>query len=334
MTNTTQSFDETLAAYGLPPSGTWSYDWFKFSVPDSKIEDYVTGYSAGGVLAGIILVALSYTVFDRVWSSRSEKYRSIPMEQQVVVIQHSIEAFFLALVFFPMTWAMLSSNFQVPFSEHFDQVRNSFIGIYMVWIVSTYFVELAARYKTIRTLVLVHHVCAAMDALLPLFAMTLVNVRCASVLTYFITFEAPVFMGLVMYRLFPLNAWTPTMIRIGMEVFGLTRPIQLAWILLIVVEHWDTSKAWQCIIQVLFGVFFSCLQLYTLVIHNSLLQKCKRAQREAAAGTAGKPSPTEELSGSEDTTEEYTIMDASARLDEESGLLKPAKMLAILEYDC
>lgn len=267
--------------HDLPPPGTWSYDWFTMAVPNSKMENYVTGYAAGGVLAGTMLVALSYPLFDKLWTSYSEKFPKLSNEQQVVVIQHSIEAFFLALIIVPMTWAMLSSNFQVPFSEHFDQMRNSFIGTYMVWIVTTYFVELAARYKNIRPLVLVHHMCAAANALLPLFAMTLVNIRCASVLTYFITFESPVFMGLVMYRLFPLNAWTPTMIRFGMFFFGLSRPIQLAWIVLIAIEHWETSEAWQCVVQILFGVFFSCLQLYTLAIHNSLLKKCLKLHQEA-----------------------------------------------------
>ena len=267
-------FDDLLAANGLPPPGTWSWDWFAYPLPDSKFEDLTTGYAAGGVLTGIMLVALSYPVFDYIWSSKSPKFRRLQNEQQVVVIQHSIEAFFLALMFIPMTWAMLSSNFQVPHSEHYSQMVNSFIGIYMVWIVSTYFVEIAARYKNLRPLILVHHLCTAADSLLPLFAMTLVNVRCASVLAYFITFESPVFMGLVMYRLFPLHAWTAPMIRFGMLAFGLSRPLQMAWILAIVIEHWSTSEAWQCVVQVLFGVFFSGLQLYTLVIHGALLKKC------------------------------------------------------------
>ena len=79
-----------------------------------------------------------------------------------------------------------------------------------------------------------------------------------------------------------LNRWTPTIIQLGMWVFGLSRPLQLAWIIAIVVEHWSHSEAWQCIVQICFGVFFSCLQLYTLVIHRALLRKCLLAQREPA----------------------------------------------------
>lgn len=270
-----------LEENGLPSPGTWSWRWFTFTLPDSFFENAVTGDAVGGVLLGLLLVALSYGPLHRLWTKRSVTYKLLHPEQQVVVIQHSIQALFLAILFAPITWSMLSTNFQVPLTERFAKSRFSFIGSYMVWIIGVYIMELAARYRSVRWLVVVHHLCATADALLPLFALSGTNARCASVLTYFISWEAPVFTGLVMYRLFPLNKWTPRVIRFGMMVFGLSRPVQLAWIIMIVASLWDDMVKWHGISQILFGVVFSCLQLYTLTIHNVLLKKCLKAQIES-----------------------------------------------------
>ena len=296
---TVTDFDAWLVDNDLPPVGTWSLDYFTFRSSDEYFEQFATGYTSGGVLLGLIVVALCYAPLDCFWKGRSNVYeRHLSSEQQVIVIQHSIEALFLAVIFAPMTWAMLSANFQVPVSEQFASAQYGVIGCYMVWIVSVYFVELAARYRSIRWLVLVHHLCAAANALLPLFTLSVVNVRCAAVLTYFITWEAPVFVGLIMYRLFPKHKWTPHIIRLGMWIFGLSRPVQLAWIISIVAVLWDNDiEKWHGVAQIFFGVLFSALQLYTLVIHNALLKKCLKAQRNGQdTSAAGEASKTPELS--------------------------------------
>lgn len=322
------SFEDLISSSGLPPPGTWSWEWFAFPVPDWKYEEFVTTESGGGVLVGIILVALSYPLFHRLWSKRSQIYRKLSNEQQVVVIQHSIECIFLALLWMPTSWAMLSYNFQVPLSEGFDRARNTFVVFYMAWIVTTYFVELAARYRTIRPLVFFHHMCTAADGLLAFFSLTLMNCRCAGVLTYFITFEAPVFAGLVMYRIFPRNAWTPFAIRLGLWVFGVSRPLQLAWIIAIVVEHWAHSKAWQSVVQLCFGVLFSCIQLYSLAIHRALLRKSVDARALANPRVGEKGAPEEGVaeasdhtsSAEEDSSLEFGAKDGTLQGDEEDGL--------------
>ncbi|CAB9523360.1 expressed unknown protein [Seminavis robusta] len=280
-----ESFDQAIAAGQLPPPGTWSWEWFKFAIPDSKYQDYVTGTTSASVFLALIVVALSYPVFNMFWTKRSETFRGLSNDQQVVVIQHTIEAFYLTLAFPVLTWAMLSANFQVPFSADYLSIVSNIIGGYMVWIVHVYVMEIVGRYRTIRPLVLVHHLCAAGDALLPLYVMSAINIRCAAVLTYFIAWEAPVFIGLFMYRLYPLNKWTPRIIRFSMWTFGLSRPVQMAWILALVIVHWENSVAWHAITQVCFGVLFSSLQLYTLVIHNALLKKCLKMQR-GSTGTS------------------------------------------------
>lgn len=120
-----------------------------------------------------------------------------------------------------------------------------------------------SKLTTFRVL---HHLCATADGLLPLFPLSGVNVRCASVLTYFIVFEAPVFYGLVLYRLYPKSKWTPIVIRWGMWIFGLTRPAHLVWIMGIIITTRgdDHVDAWHSVTQ----AFFWCV-LYRVAARHT-----------------------------------------------------------------
>jgi hypothetical protein len=124
-----------------------------------------------------------------------------------------------------------------------------------------------------RGLLLFHHCAAYVNGLLlVIFPMT-AFVKGATVLVYCITFEAFLFVGLVCYRLYPLETWTPKLLKAGMVIFGLSRPAQFAWIVAGIAVTWNDLILWQAVIQLVFASGFTALQFYTLSIHYSLLKQ-------------------------------------------------------------
>jgi hypothetical protein len=52
-----------------------------------------------------------------------------------------------------------------------------------------------------------------------------------------------------------------------MLVFGLSRPVQLLWIIGSLVATWDDIVVWQAVVQIILTVVFTILQVYSLQIH-------------------------------------------------------------------
>jgi len=169
----------------------------------------------------------------------------------------------------------------IIFSLNFEkQSLNAFlhkattVGTLMFVIIIMYMVELAARFQSPRPLVVVHHLCALADALLAAVAPTTANMRAASLLVYFICFEALTFLGLVMYRLWPQHKATRPIILAGMLLFGLSRPVQVIWIFASLIVVWDDIEKWQAILQMVLTMLFTALQLYSLTIHYGMYKRC------------------------------------------------------------
>jgi hypothetical protein len=73
-----------------------------------------------------------------------------------------------------------------------------------------------------------------------------------------------------MYRLCPTHRLTRPVILVGMIVFGVSRPIQLIWIMGSLIAAWENLILWQALFQIILAVVFSSLQLYSLTIPYSL----------------------------------------------------------------
>ena len=74
------------------------------------------------------------------------------------------------------------------------------------------------------------------------------------------------------------------MILTGMVVFGMTRPIQIVWVGLIVIGGWNDEHMvrWQGIMQLSFTVLLSVIQVWCLTINYSIWKRCLNNIKEQA----------------------------------------------------
>ena len=253
---------------------TWSMANIGDHLPAEVWESFINHHTAAGVLLGTLFLALSYPLIHNILLSKSQVYReNLDLGHQVVVLQHAIEAVFLSLIFIPYTYVTLSVNFE---EQQYDSFKNktTVICTFMSVVIIMYLMEIASRFANPRPLVVAHHLCAYLDGIIVLFFVTDANVKAASLLVYFITFEALTFVSLVMYRLCPTHRWTKPTILAGMVVFGSTRPIQFIWIIGSLLASWEHLVLWQAVFQITLTVVFTFLQLYTLTIHYTMYKKC------------------------------------------------------------
>jgi hypothetical protein len=185
----------------------------------------------------------------------------------------SIEAMFLSLALVPLTYLVLSLNFE---EQSIEALSNKVIalGVLMFGITIMHMMELVSRFQDQRPLVVAHRLCAYLDSIFPAFALSTANLKASSLLVYFITYEAVTFVGLIMYRLCPANRATRLTIMAGMVIFGLSRPVQIVWILTSLAVSWEPLVVWHDVSQIILSVVFTVLQLYSLNIHYSLNNKC------------------------------------------------------------
>lgn len=155
-----------------------------------------------------LVLSLSYMILHRLYLTKSQTYRDeLSRDQQVVVLQHSIEALFLGLIWAPFTYVILSVFFE---EQPLDSLGNKVTALvtFMACVGIMYLIELASRFANPRPLVVAHHLCAYLLGAVTMFLPTTANVKGASILIYFVTFESITFCGLVMYKLAPTHWWT------------------------------------------------------------------------------------------------------------------------------
>jgi hypothetical protein len=109
------------------------------------------------------------------------------------------------------------------------------------------------------------------------------------VLVYMICYEAVSFWGLLMYRLYPNHKWTPRVILSGIYIVGLSRPVQVVWILASLISTWEHLVVWVAVVQIILVCLFTSLQLYSLSIHWNMRVKClaERNNKEDNTPTHG-----------------------------------------------
>ena len=104
---------------------------------------------------------------------------------------------------------------------------------------------------------------------------TSVMLKTASVLVYFICFEALTFVGFFMYRIFPNSKYTPKVVLAGMICFGITRPLQVLWVGAAAFGSWSDGNTvkWQAIFQIVVTTILTALQVFTLKIHYGVWKR-------------------------------------------------------------
>jgi hypothetical protein len=254
---------------------TWSVENIDGHLPRYIWESFATHYIPAGIMLGTLVVSLSYSVLHKVCMAQSKIYREeLSRDQQLVVLQHIVEAILLSVIYAPYTYVVLSINFE---EQPIELLADKFeaMAIFMITLITMYLIELALRFANLRPLVLAHHLCAFFNAILTTFLLDSANIKAASLLTYFITYEALTFAGLVMYRLAPTHKYTRPTILLGMAVFGLSRPIQCLWIIAALWASWENVIAWQAVLQLCLTLVFTSFQLYSLTIHFKLARRAQ-----------------------------------------------------------
>mmetsp|Transcript_19587 Transcript_19587/g.42542 ORF Transcript_19587/g.42542 Transcript_19587/m.42542 type:complete len:388 (+) Transcript_19587:177-1340(+) len=224
-----------------------------------------------------IILSLVYPIAHRILKRFVKNYDAIDSSaKRMVVLHHAVEAVILTVATPLFTYYMVKASLTIhdndedPISILADiklDVRNIFL-LCMLFI-TLYMYELSSRYESPRVVLIIHHLMAILDGFLVITFPTSIMLKTCSVLVYSICFEAATFAGLFMYRMYPLNKWTPRMIMSGIVIFGVTRPIQLLWVGAAAFGSWGDSYhvKWQAILQFTLTCFFTIIQVWSLTIN-------------------------------------------------------------------
>jgi hypothetical protein len=262
----------------------WSIDQLLYvAIPPEVLLQMFDVTMVRNVFLSMLIVTLSYPLVHKAltfyFKTSYKEITSAP--KQLVVLQHSVEALFLAIMLPVFSYKIVPLNFQVQdnLEDFIADLRT--VGTLMILIMFIYMIELASRYLDPRPLIIFHHLVSIGDALLILFFPTSVMMKTGVILVYFICFEFLTFAGLVMYRLFPLNRATPKVIIAGMVVFGITRPAQLLWVFGAVFWSWNDENTvkWQAVVQIIATFTVTSVQIYSLKIHYSVWKRCIKKQK-------------------------------------------------------
>ena len=270
-----------------------------------------------------MVLSVTYPIVHTVLLKSFKRYQEIKTPgKQVVVLHHAVEALVLTLSLPFFTYYMIRANFQI---HELDEVISSFrsiaalLGTFMMM----YMMEIAARYDGPRPVIIFHHLLACTDGLMVLLFPTTVMLKTASILVYFICFEAFTFAGLFMYRIFPNSKVTQKMIFAGMVMFGSTRPIQVLWIGAAVFGSWDDIVKWQGIMQLVVTLILTVLQCWTLQIHFKLWKRCGTKKGQVRSKRPSKKPQREIVTAHKITTIFHEVEEEEeSEVDEEAAMPK------------
>lgn len=232
------------------------------------------------MIVSILIIAILYTIMYRVLHRYFAPFRMLATDDaQLVVIHHAIEAVVLSLLLVPFTYLTMSILFE---DQDLVQLESKIVPLStcLSTIIATYALELATRYRTLRSVLVLHHLVTISDGIFVLCFPSTATIKTAVILVYCIMFEVVTFFGLLMYRLFPYNKATPKIIIAGMIVMAASRPFQLILVLGSLLPSWTEIVTWHAIVQIIVTVIITTVQLYSLSIHYGLYKRCVKRQRE------------------------------------------------------
>ena len=279
---------------------TWSLNPFLHStIPAEVVQTMLADPQLVWRLALVsMLLGIAYPLVHKLLSRYSKVYKSlgsVSSNKQVVILHHAVEALALTLLTPILSYYMLHLYFQNHNIHEITYYLRK-VSVIMTSVVFMYMIELASRFKDPRKIIVFHHLITTLDGVLAYALATETMLKTASVLVYFICFEAFTFIGLVLYRLFPDSNVTPKAIIIGMVCFGVSRPFELLGVGAIVVGSWNDEHfvKWQGILQLVVTLIVFSLQVLTLRIHYQVWIRCVARQAECDIGKSMKTEATEE----------------------------------------
>lgn len=245
-----------------------------------------------------IIMSITYPVVHRILVSFKNYCRLESDTKQVTVLHHAIEAIVLTIATPFFTYFVIKTNFDLhPEDTKADIISTSLICLCFM---AMYLYELSSRFKSPRPMLIVHHLLAVSDGYLLFAFPTTVMMKTCVILVYFICFEALTFVGLFMYRMAPMNKFTPKVMFSGLVVFGVTRPIQVVWVLAAALGSWNDPNhvKWQAIMQIIVTCILTTIQAWSLTINYAVYKRClkkikcngedeKLAKRVVASRTRG-----------------------------------------------
>lgn len=265
--------------------GSWGIDNASLHLPSEIWQSLVTHNAPGWLLLCILAISLCYPLVHNLLLWRSRIYaEKLSADERTVVLQHAIEAIVLMVLFIPFTYTVLSVFFE---EQPIEDLATKFValGVFMSVVMTMYMFEIASRYSNLRPMIVAHHVCAYLDGIVTAFFLGTANIKAAFLLVYFITYEALIFVGLVLYRLAPTHRLTAPTILSGMAVFALSRPFQLVWVIgSLLATGFGNMVQWHVILQMTLTVCFTALQIYSLTIHHSIYRKARAKRKEKESG--------------------------------------------------
>ena len=228
------------------------------------------------IYLSIMIMAIAYPIVHKVLLRFSQRYSEMNRAgKQITTLHHTVEALILSILTPFFSYFMIRVNFQVHNDPDVLLSDMRYIINFMIGIMTMYSMELASRFQSPRPIIVFHHIFAWFDGFMVLLFPTSVMVKTASVLVYFICFEALTFVGLLMYRIFPDSKYTPNVVLAGMVCFGITRPLQVLWVGAAALGSWsdENTVKLQAIFQIAVTTIMTALQVTTLKIHYGVWKR-------------------------------------------------------------
>lgn len=311
-------------------SSMWSLDPLLYaSLPEEVYKSVIGDIDiVRGMYIMLLVLPLIYILIHKVLLKFNTRYRGLSntSSKQIVVLHHAVEALVLSM-FLPInSFSIIKANFQIH-TLHENMTNFRIVAILFIGISIMYAIEIASRLNNIRPMLFFHHVITFLDSTLVCLFPSSVMFKSASVLAYFICFEYLTFVGLFMYRIFPLSKITPKVIFLGIVLFGATRPLQLLWVGAAIFGSWndDNNSKVLAVVQVIVTVALTSLQLWSLNIHVGIW---KRSIRNVENGISPVINPASKIQSKAEKNEDETETMRSTQHfwhDNESGSCPKSK---------
>ncbi len=272
---------------------TWTTEQLFADISSDDVDFFNVAFARNATLC-LLVLSLTYPTVHYILARFSTEYQHLKPAVQNTVLQHTVEALFFTISLPSTTYLFLSASFEEPYN--YDEnggtltFRLEAIGkfrallTFMMMLTIMYCSELMLRYRKLNPLVLFHHMCTIMLALGCMIFPTAAFLKVNAALIYFANYEVLTFYGLVMKALLPFHRATPRMMMAGMLLFGVTRPVQLAWILIMLVGSWEDHVKWQVIFQLGSTLVIGLVQCMALKIHYKVWKRCLARQKTTDVG--------------------------------------------------
>lgn len=283
----------------------------------SHIEKAVNLRLIGYVLGAALLMCGLYKLIIKSFTRYSVTYGRLEHGKQKTLVQHVFNAVVLLLCLPPLTYINVSLQFQANKSEEETLMAIRWNIILMIVVMLTFIFDFIYRDFRMRWFLAMHHILALSNGMFTAFFMSHSNFKASSLLVYFATYEGLSYFALVMYRIYNDKAFAGSSLIAGVAIVGITRIIQVTWIIGSLATVWNNLILWHAIVQCIFTASFTIIQLYSLKIHYKLANGLLKKKQPMDKLTHGFYIDSADLSVSSwsDTTTDVSISESDIKSD-------------------